>query len=478
MPRISSPREVAGMIDAPRFGLNDLLCLLLVVACAAGTRAWYVAACTDNGSAEPALHVQEPATRGARANLAALVQNVYEESRFTSRAPLSDRDEPTAHLAPAYPWVIAQLTHLKVPTEASVRWLQVGLGTLTVLCYFLFARRAFYSTRVATIAGLLAAFYPFWIVNTGEVADGPLAACALAVCLALGGRASQAGGTVTCLAFGLSLAGLALVRAAFLPFTLVAFLWFLWHCRTVRWGWFAGLLAFLGYANGLAPWAIRNWQQFGEPLPVVSSAYLDLWVGNNPHATGSTLTEEQMRDALPDALRDDVLQEPNQAHRYAKLGPLVWDEVAEHPDRTFARRIDAGLMFLFGESWFRDRTLADRAGEGQGAAAPDWLADNSAAILAGSLLVLLVLAFLGWRWTFDWSFRAALAAIAVVWVPVPYVLGHAEYLSGPRLPLDGVLLCYAAFALAYCTPGFAWTPAQLDLDPDDDPARAKNFLPK
>jgi hypothetical protein len=41
----------------------------------------------------------------------------------------------------------------------------------------------------------------------------------------------------------------------------------------------------------------------------------------------------------------------------------------------------------------------------------------------------------------------------MLWVPLPYILGHAEGLSGPRLPLDGVLLCYAAFALVALIPG-------------------------
>jgi hypothetical protein len=42
--------------------------------------------------------------------------------------------------------------------------------------------------------------------------------------------------------------------------------------------------------------------------------------------------------------------------------------------------------------------------------------------------------------------------LAAIWIPLPYVLSHAEALSGPRLPLDGVLLCYAAFALACLLP--------------------------
>ncbi len=64
------------------------------------------------------------------------------------------------------------------------------------------------------------------------------------------------------------------------------------------------------------------------------------------------------------------------------------------------------------------------------------------------MLVLLLLALLGWRWTYAWRRSAMPLTLALIWIPLPYVLSHAEALSGPRLPLDGVLLCYAAFALA------------------------------
>ena len=45
------------------------------------------------------------------------------------------------------------------------------------------------------------------------------------------------------------------------------------------------------------------------------------------------------------------------------------------------------------------------------------------------------------------------AVLAMICVPLPYLLSHAGALSGPRLPLDAVLLCYAAFALACALPG-------------------------
>ena len=109
-----------------------------------------------------------------------------------------------------------------------------ALGSLTAGCYFFFARRAFHNTIIATLAGLLCAFHPFWIVNTAELNDGVLASFLLALCLLLGTIGGRSGGALTSLAFGIVLALLALVRAALLPFAFVGLLWYLWRCRT---GW-------------------------------------------------------------------------------------------------------------------------------------------------------------------------------------------------------------------------------------------------
>ena len=65
---------------------------------------------------------------------------------------------------------------------------------------------------------------------------------------------------------------------------------------------------------------------------------------------------------------------------------------------------------------------------------------------------MLLLGVLGWRWTYNWRRESRLLALAVMWVPFPYILSHGEALSGPRLPLDGVLLCYSAFVLACLAP--------------------------
>jgi 4-amino-4-deoxy-L-arabinose transferase-like glycosyltransferase len=432
------------MAEPRRFGLPDWLLFVLTLALAAGVRAGYLATCADQGRNGGPLAVQDP----ERTELDALVRNLKGHQSFQGPAPFAEGEEPTAHRAPGYPWLLSGLARVvDAPAlDGTVRWLQCGLGALTAGLYFLFARRAFRSLLVAALAGLACALHPFQVIDTAAVADGVLASFLLALALVLGCRAGQTGGPFASLVYGLALAGLALVRAALLPFAFVALAWLLLRSRRLPRGWLAALLAFLGFANGLAPWTVRNLQAFHEPVPVVDSAWLHLWVGNNPHADGGPRTRE-MEDSAPPGLKE-VQPQPE---RYARLAGPVWEEVRSHPAQTLRRRLQAGLAFVFGADWFKNGRLAEETSPG--AALPDWLARSYPAVLQGTLLALLLLAALGWRWSYGWRWESLPASLALIWVPLPYLLSHAEALSGPRLPLDGVLLCYATFALACLVPG-------------------------
>lgn len=460
------------MKPLPPFSIGTLLLLLVVLASAAGARAWYLAACTENGQRDAALLVQglpprshlpegaELRGRPAKTQLDNLVGNLATDRWFGCLTPLFDAEEDTAQEAPLYPLLCGAIASVNGDwADTILRWLQCVLGSLTAGCYFFFARRAFHHTMVATIAGLLAALHPFWVINTAELNDGVLATFLVGMSLALGARGGQVGGAFTGLAFGLALAGVALTRAALLPFTAIALLWFLWECRRFPLGWFAGFLALMGFANGLAPWLIRDYLVFERPVPVATSTYLHLWMGNNPHEPILAPERDALRRTFSEERWNELLAERNQAKRYNSLAQDVWQEVKERPAATLSRRLQAGLVFLLGDRWFKQTQLAQVQAQGDAIAEPPvWLRDHVETILQGTLLGIFALALLGWRWSYSWRRYGGIGAIAMLLIPLPYVISHAEILSGPRLPLDGVLLCYAAFALVNLIPGLVGTP--------------------
>jgi hypothetical protein len=233
----------------------------------------------------------------------------------------------------------------------------------------------------------------------------------------------------------------------------VTLLWFVARCRFVRRGWLCAMLATLGLLNALLPWTFRNYRLFGEVTPIVSSAPFHLWVGNNPQATGADLDESTILASLAEArgsTKQDVEKNIGALPQKARYDQLVADvraDVERHPAETIRRRLLAGIYFWFGESWFKN----PRCWEVESASsieAPGYFVGNANAILNGVLLFMIIFGLVGWRWTSKESLQSMPTALALFWFPVPYIVGHASALVGPRLPLDGLILCYAAFAMA------------------------------
>jgi hypothetical protein len=455
------------MAEQRRFGLLDFLLMMLVLLVAAGARAGYLYYAADGSASSGYLRVQEIApTRPDMPDdeMERLIVAVRDGGLY-GKAPYSNKEwEQTAHVSPGYPYLVGLLA--RAPFIESdklfsiVRWIQVALGALTAVLFFLFARRSFRSLTVGLVAGLLVALNPFGIIATATIDDGILASFALAGAIYLGGAAGESGGAFSSLLFGLVAAGMALVRAAFLPLSFAAMIWFLVRSRSLERGWLAALVAFLGFVIGLAPWSVRNYQAIQDPVPIVTTGYLHLWIGNNEAATGGPATEEIWAKAPSNELGAI----DNQNVRYARLGPRVLEEVKARPIATLHRRFHAFLAFYLGDSWLKDGTLVETTPylpeerrltteerERQEEIVTT-LQDKAPAVLNFWLFGMLFLALIGWRWSYAWRWESFPAALAAFWVPLPYILGHAEALSGPRLPLDGVLLTFAALTLVGLLP--------------------------
>lgn len=447
-------------MNESRLSWLDYLGFVVILALAGGLRAGYVHYCLpENGDLPIEVQDAETALRlhpaGAGGERTALMENIRDNLWFGSRAPLAEIDEETAHVSPGYPWLVACVVSYidDTPTAlAVVRWIQVGLGALTAVLLALFSRLKFGSSFVGFLSGLLAAVYPFWIVNVAELQDGALVCFLFSLCLALGTAGAIRGGPLTSLLFGLSLAGLALTRAALLPFAFVACLWYLLRCRTMARGWVCALVVFLGFANGLAPWTVRNWQVFGDLLPIIDSTYLHLWIGSNHLARGGPQDAKTLQESLPAERYKAITAEPNQARRYRMLSEDWRAAVEANPTGFVEKRMRSGTCFFFGSAWFRDYTLVR---ENPRVPLPAEVAEALPLGLRAMLLLILVFGLLGWRWSYGWNRESTLASLALLWIPLPYILTHAEHFSGPRLPLDGALICYTAFALTWWFPPIA-----------------------
>jgi hypothetical protein len=441
------------MFAIRRLGIIECLWLLGVVVVAMSARVWYLNEWADGGRSAGPLQVQGTPSPS---DLKAILTHLTEDNWFAGRAPLATEEESTAHVSPGYPYLMAWMDRAPFDLgtlDRTMRWLQCLLGTLTTLLYALIARRAFGSMFVAVFTGLLCALHPFWIVNTAEINDGVVVTFLLGVSLWLGMRAVQDGGLVSSFFFGVVLACMALTRAAYLPFVFVAILWFTGRCRIVRRGWLCALLATLGMINALVPWSFRNYRLFGEVVPVVSTAPYHLWIGNNPKATGGPLDETTTQSVLTEARAAGAVdvekpkETPSQKARYDQLTEAVRTEVQAHPAETLRRRLMAGVYFWFGADWFK----SGKSFETESLSAmesPGILLGNATLLFNAVFLFMIVFGLLGWRWTSKYSVQAMPTSLALIWIPLPYILGHAAGLLGPRLPLDGVVLCYAAFALA------------------------------
>jgi hypothetical protein len=400
----------------------------LVVLLAGGLRVYYIGTCADDGRGPEPLRVQDAPGE----NFTSLVRSLSQGRGFV-RGGNGNGEAVRADVAPLYPWLVSQLSPTPGDTALlfqRVRWLQCGLGALTAGLLFLFARRAFASLSVALLAGLAGAVHPFWLVATAELADGVLAAFLLALALYLAARCRFREFAASWL-FGLALAALALTRAALLPYALVSLLWFLHGCRSAPGRMGPALLAVFGFASGMAPWALHSYEATHRIFPIVDSTYSHLWIGNHPSATGGPSA-----DAPP-------ATEPEQAR-------AVRDTVTGDAAGTVRRRLWAAFAFLAGEDWLTKQRLFEETPQ---ASIPEQWLGYFRLLLPASLLLLLVLAVVGWRWSYASREKTGPAALAVILVPLPYILGHAEALSGPRLPLDGVLICLGAYAVIWIVAG-------------------------
>ncbi len=192
-----------------------------------------------------------------------------------------------AYMPPGYPFFLSRLLLL----GADSRVLQIAqnvLCLLAVLIVVVFAVRQG-GRRVGVLVGVLALLSPNGLLLPQKAMSETLFLILLAVGLVLVfaritllgiGRALFAG-----VIFGLA----GLVREVAVPLAMVlALVVGVWVGRTycLRRGVALGVALLIGTGLAIVPWTARNYTIFGEIVPIALNGPINLYIGNNPRATG------------------------------------------------------------------------------------------------------------------------------------------------------------------------------------------------
>ena len=209
--------------------------------------------------------------------------------------PFDGHTGPTAWEPPLYPYLIAGVFRLTgVYTSASafiLLTINSAFSALTCVPIFLIARKCF-SEKVAVWTAWAWAILPsvmYWC--TRWVWETSLAALLLALIFWLTLQLEELPGTLPWVGFGVLWGIAALVNTSLLAFLPAAGLWALFRQRKRGGPASVGaLISAVFFFATIAPWLVRNYQVFGQPVFIRSNFGAELRLGNGPGANGTWMS--------------------------------------------------------------------------------------------------------------------------------------------------------------------------------------------
>ncbi len=215
-------------------------------------------------------------------------------------------EAPTAFMAPVYPLIIAFF----INTGFSYPYLlvQIFQSLVFALSLFFFFKliTLFLDQRIALLTIFFAAVYPLSVYYSRLILTSTLSFSLLVISLYCLYGTLVKDSLWLGIAAGISIAITLLLEPA-CSFAIAGAVLFL-ISRAIKHGHLAKLLKHIGVVIavtiiGISPWTIRNYRVFKEVILLKSPVGLNLWQGNNPHATGSLFTEQghTMTATLPES---------------------------------------------------------------------------------------------------------------------------------------------------------------------------------
>lgn len=244
--------------------------------------------------------------------------------------------QPTAYWPVGYPAMLAAVLKLGGGELLAGRIAQALFGLVSTACVYPLVLRWSGSRVGALLAVGLMALDPTQLGYTSLLISEPLFNC-----LALGGAALAVTATPgrTRLAVAGGLLGLAaLTRAQGLLLPALVGLW--GALPGVAWSWRAAarrlLWLHLGLVLVMAPWWARNAQVFGAFVPVSTNGGINLFIGNNPAATGGYKWGREIKAPIAARHKGRHRGGHGEYERGQVAAGLAIEYMRAHPGRTLA----------------------------------------------------------------------------------------------------------------------------------------------
>jgi 4-amino-4-deoxy-L-arabinose transferase-like glycosyltransferase len=243
---------------------------------------------------------------------------------------------PTSRRVPGLPLLVAIPVSLMGSNVIAIRIFMCLIGSLLVPACYLLAHSVTDSHKIGLIAAAIAAVFPTWVIPSGSVlTDVPAAVLVTLMAWALieGYRRHS---LLWIIVAGIVWGTATLVRPVALVYAPAILLWLLivmpsWKSRVL-----ATMAVLVSFVFILAPWTIRNMQVHGTFVLISSQEGSELYVSNNPEATGilaidyahfqEVLAQRYTTEQYPDEkTRSKILQAD--AIEFIRQNPLRFAEL-------------------------------------------------------------------------------------------------------------------------------------------------------
>ena len=231
---------------------------------------------------------------------------------------------PTSYRAPGLPSLLAIPISLIGPSVVGIRIFMCFVESLLIPAFYLLLKSVTGSVKLALVAAVIGMFFPTWIISSGAVMGDIPAATLVTLMVWMMIEACRRQSLLWIVGAGVLWGAATITRAGSLIYGPAIIL----SSVLIMPGWKkrvgAVVCLTVPFVCILAPWSIRNAYVHGKFVPISTQAGIQLYISNNPQATGVMVIDQAYVDRT-------------RAQRFANVGEADRDKLFQMEAIEFIR---------------------------------------------------------------------------------------------------------------------------------------------